>query len=1110
MYIKYVVFLIVLFFSFQLASQSKVIEDTMVEVTYAKKQGKTLPVRELLARQASDPDKKKLAKKNHTIPKNFVGRYDNRVLRPELEHHGEDLIRQKYFLKNSTRQIEPHVNIDGISSGNSPHDPTGDIGREYYVQAINATRIGVFDKTGVLINSFNTNTLWNTIGFSSGGDPIILYDQEVDRWLITEFPTQGSNSRHLLIAVSETSDPLGSYELYNFSTVRFPDYPKYGVWNGSYSVTTNEQGADVLHAYFLNKNQLLNGDSLVSIQRISLPGNSNTEAGFFVATPVDWTGKKAPPSDRDPLILSLNDASWNSTQTEDQIEIFSIEINWGDPDSTAISQTSVPVSPYDSYPCSAEGFGFSCIPQNGGFGLDGIPEVIMNQVHYRNFETHESIVMNFITDVNDGENLSGIRWIEMRRTDSLDWSVYQEGTFAPDDGLHRFMGSICMDGTGAIGLAYNVSSDSTYAGIRFTGRTASDPLGVMTIEEYTVVEGQNTINSGSRFGDYAHMSIDPINDRTFWYTSEYANGGNSLTRIVSYQITKDTIDMGPVGLDYPISSGNLNEMETVRMTVQNFGIDTIKEFKLGYIFNNDIPVIEELNLIIPPDSLYSHEFTQTVDLSALGIFEFKLFSELANDKVFFNDTTVVSIERFARFDAGIPNIRNLDELVCGDSTTLKIEIFNRGKDTLTTAIVDVQLNGIPVSSNTWMGSIPEEKSEEFSVGLGNIMEGENELQLIISNPNGQLDQLTDNDTLYRVFSAITNSTIATLELTFDGFPRETSWILTDDEGREILSGGPYDDEDPESTLIQQFCLDPEECYVFTIIDDFGDGLSAYGIEGDYQIIDENDQILANLATPSFGDSISSSFCAQFECMLSGVIEIFPDIGSNDGMILLTAQNGVGPFQYSIDGGMNFQDSPAFNNLESGMYDIVIYDINDCTFIKEIELPACVGSLEITVTHLSGNGLEDGQIEIVANNVDSLLSYSIDGGISLLESNIFSDLPAGQYEVYVVDSNGCVYQETVVVEMFTATEELVLDSQLKIYPNPTENHFMIELRRVDLKDVFLPLTIFDSNGRIVQRAQLALYDEAYKGMISLHNNPAGKYYIRFHHEDLKYLSRVIRI
>ena len=223
--------------------------------------------------------------------------------------------------------------------------------------------------------------------------------------------------------------------------------------------------------------------------------------------------------------------------------------------------------------------------------------------------------------------------MELRRVNGGDWTVYQEGTYAPDDGLHRFMGGIAMDGNGNIALGYSVSSLDEFPGLRFTGRRAGDPLGEMTVEEYVAVAGEGNVG-GSRFGDYAKMAIDPADDRTFWFTGEYAGANGWKTRIFSFNLGRDTIDIGPTALVTPQDSPDLTDTETVEIQIRNFGIDTQSVFNVGYIFENGAPVIETVNFELAPDSTYNHVFTPTVDLSVVGEYEFRVFTDLADDQNF--------------------------------------------------------------------------------------------------------------------------------------------------------------------------------------------------------------------------------------------------------------------------------------------------------------------------------------------------------------------------------------------------------------------------------------------------------------------------------------------
>jgi len=132
--------------------------------------------------------------------------------------------------------------------------------------------------------------------------------------------------------------------------------------------------------------------------------------------------------------------------------------------------------------------------------------------------------------------VAGVRWYELRRVDGA-YSVHQQGTYAPPDGVHRWMGSIAQDKNGAMALGYSVVNGTTvFPGIRYTGRLASDPLGQMTLGEGTVIDGtgvQTTTNS--RWGDYTSMNVDPVDDCTFWYVNEYYTAAGQASSPAGWQ-----------------------------------------------------------------------------------------------------------------------------------------------------------------------------------------------------------------------------------------------------------------------------------------------------------------------------------------------------------------------------------------------------------------------------------------------------------------------------------------------------------------------------------------------------------------------------------------------
>lgn len=1091
---------------------TKVIEAT-VEVTYAQKLGKIPAIKTLIQLEPTDPLKKQASKKKKKVPPNFIGRGNSRVQFPELEHQGPDPIRQSDFSANGKavpEQLETLVNMNGQFSGGPPSDPSGDIGLDYYVQAVNSTSIRVYDKEGNTVGTFSGNTLWNEINFNSGGDPIVIFDHIAERWLITEF--QGG-ANFLLVAISDDSDPLGEYTAYNFSTPSFPDYPKYGMWNNAYTATTNEGGN--MPIYMIDREGMLNGDETVSIQRVTIPKPSpqfespGSEQFFLVAAPADWTGSLEP--ETDPIFLSLTDGSWVGSN-QDVVEMYTIDIDFDNSNNTQVTNTSIPVTAYDSYPCTeAPGAQFPCAPQQGGTPLDALPEVVMHQPNYRNFGTHESLVYNFITDVTDGQNVIGIRWGELRKTNEQDWHVYQEGTFAPDDGLHRYFAGISIDVHGNIAMAYNASGPNDYAGIRITGRKSSDPLGVMTFEETIVKAGESTINSNGRFADYSHMSIDPVNEQVFWYTTEYANSsGSSNTRIVAFEIGRDTIDIGPESVDFPVTGVDKDDSEIVAFRVTNFGLADQTEFSVGYIVDDNPPVIEEVTASLAVGGNYVHLFDEKVDMSAFKEYDFKFFTSLEGDFATVNDTLLATIAHLARWDVGVTNIEILSNGVCQESVDAVFELTNLGEETLTSASIDISLNGIVVETIEWTGSLVLDESTEIDISVSGFNDGDNTLSVTASNPNENIDQSPENNGIGEIFEAFVTNSIVVLELLTDNFADETTWTVSNEEGNTILSGGPYNQN---ATLFEEeLCLGPNACYTFTLNDSGNDGICCgqFG-NGNYTLINADGTEIATGG--QFNSSVSHDFCAAesggtVNCLLSAAFSAsWTSANEDDGVLLVVPQNGLQPFQYSLDNGASFQNDNIFDGLAAGAYTVLVKDANDCEYSETISIESC--TLEAVITVNNTNGGADGSISIDATNGTGNITYSINGGATFVNSNQFTALPSNNYSVIVQDESGqCSIAQDVSLNI-VGIESTTYGQMIEVLPNPTDGVFRINVKGLDQENVFLPIAIHDVDGRLVYESNLVRYDDTFTGMLSLYAYPSGVYFVRFLNEDVERMVRVVK-
>lgn len=487
----------------------------------------------------------------------------NTFTNPNALPRGDDPAWQQEYSAENGRSNDAIVGgWDGIASDgySYPGDPSLDVGPNYVIQMTNdgagvGAQYTIWDKSGTVIVA--ETLLESLTGINGSGDPIVLYDQLAQRWLLTEFRPAATGTMGMIFAVSQTSDPLGSYWIYDVDNfVDFPDYPKIGVWPDSYVLTSNESEQAV---YVFDKNAMLTGGTATWIMwdLSYFP----SLGGFQTATPVDAQGTSVPAS-QDPMVMRMADDAWGTSIPNDVLEYFTIDADWSVPSATMTGPTSLNTDPFDTELC---GFtSFSCIDQPGSStNLDPIREVLMNKIEYRDFGTYASIVCNHTVDVNDTDR-AGVRWYELRKPSAGSWSIHQQGTYSPDT-TNRWMASITQNAYGEILLAYNVSDASVYPGLRFTGREPGDPLGTMTIAETTIVSG-TTANGSNRYGDYNTAVVDP-SDESFWFTGQY-NPTTAWATYVSHigdgspPCTGSVVLNGPLDGDY-FSSGTITTDGTV-------------------------------------------------------------------------------------------------------------------------------------------------------------------------------------------------------------------------------------------------------------------------------------------------------------------------------------------------------------------------------------------------------------------------------------------------------------------------------------------------------------------------------------------------------------------
>jgi hypothetical protein len=230
----------------------------------------------------------------------------------------------------------------------------------------------------------------------------------------------------------------------------------------------------------------------------------------------DLDGKTMPPSGAPNIMIAAGGTQLQKQFEADSVSAWQFHVDWKDPAKTKVTgPQKIGVAPYH-YLC--DGQLSNCVPQPGiERRLDAQGDKIMSRLVYRRLKNRESVVA--VHSVNTSAGAGGVRWYEFQVDKARQLTVRQQGTYAPDNAF-RWMSSPAIDRVGNIGIGYSFGGTPHFAGQRFAGRLADDPLGQLTLAESVLVEGEGVQNV-MRWEDYAQTAIDPSDDCTIWYVGDY-------------------------------------------------------------------------------------------------------------------------------------------------------------------------------------------------------------------------------------------------------------------------------------------------------------------------------------------------------------------------------------------------------------------------------------------------------------------------------------------------------------------------------------------------------------------------------------------------------------
>jgi hypothetical protein len=429
----------------------------------------------------------------------------------------QDLAEQTYLAPPVSATIG--LNFEGIpNSANGaalegiPSDDNLAAGATQVVETIN-TAWQVFDKaTGKSVfGPQQISALFTGLpGLCGQGqtffwtDPIVLYDQIANRWIISQIAADNSFSTgNECIAVSESSDATGKYHRYvfKFGANVLNDYDKLSVWPDAFYANYNLFGASGFIA-----------DDACAYDRAAMLTGAKAKAicfknpNEFSFLPSNADGATPPPSGEPSFFVDLSSST--------SLHLYRFHVDFANPSkSTFTGPFAIPVKAY-TMACG----GGTCIPQPGtSQQLDSLGDRLMFRLAYRNFTDHESLVVSH--SVMTSKAASGERWYEIRDPNGTP-KVFQQGTFT-HSGNSLWMGSIDMDKEGDMALGFSESnSTSLHPSLAFTGRVPTDAPNTMESLE-TIFTAKGSATDANRWGDYSSMVIDPSDDCTFWYVNQY-------------------------------------------------------------------------------------------------------------------------------------------------------------------------------------------------------------------------------------------------------------------------------------------------------------------------------------------------------------------------------------------------------------------------------------------------------------------------------------------------------------------------------------------------------------------------------------------------------------
>ena len=546
---------------------------------------------------------------------------------------------QSNNISKSTVTDQLTANFEGIKqTALYPPDPVIASGLDKIIVAVNSA-FAIYNKNGNKISQTDFSVFFNN-HTDNLFDPKVVYDQYDQRWVMLVLAENDADSTsHYLIAVSQTSDPTGSWYKYasnarmngTTDSKLWADYPGLGydddavyVTSNQYTFTTETGDFQYAKLRIFKKSELYYGSTLHFNDFWNMKNFNNSTV--FTLKPAHHFGTTAS--------AYLLNTKWYSGSS---LTLWRVDNPTNSP--TLIRQADISVSNYYSPPNAK---------QKGSTKLISVKRTgtRTQDVVFRDGKIYTS----FQTAHNWGSgSVSAIRYVKINISNN---SADIDAVYGADN-IYYYNPSIYVDAYNDIFLVFNRSNSSEYPGVRWTYRTPTDSE---ARESQSLKNGASAYTPDTytveRWGDYSGICLDAASDNQIWFYSEWAKSNDDwATQVGSFRFA-------------PVQFTNLNENNS------NMGGNIL--------LNSVLSISSGITVGFQPNSTNTAKTLASGDVSSpsdrFGSIKHNRWNNEAADYILSNDFTAQDAANqtqkayFKQLEPATVTISTIENLPLGDNT----------------------------------------------------------------------------------------------------------------------------------------------------------------------------------------------------------------------------------------------------------------------------------------------------------------------------------------------------------------------------------------------------------------------------------------------------------